>query len=106
MGGNQAFIDNVFNLDKHRYDAMSWAISNNRTTVIEYILSMSEIKQKYLSSNDLLYHLVGRLNSNIKHKKGVAVKYVVDKLGLTEAKLTELRAFRQIDIEKIIPYTK
>merc|ERR1712228_481618 len=103
--GKQAFIDNVFNLDgKYRDDAMYYAVFKKNMKIIEYILSMNEIKAKYMSDNNLLFRLVGDLNDYIANKE--AVQYVVDALGLTEAKLTELKAFKNINIKQIIPFTK
>merc|ERR1712228_645616 len=102
--GKQAFIDNVFNLDGWNYDAMFLAMYKKNLKIIEYILSMNEIKEKYMSDNNLLYRLVGYLNKFIANKE--AVQYVVDLLALTEAKLSELKAFRNIDVSKIIPFTK
>merc|ERR1712228_234827 len=102
--GKQAFIDNVFNLDGWNDDAMYYAVNKKNMKIIEYILSMNEIKEKYLSDNNLLFRLVGTLNKFIANKE--AVQYVVDSLGLTEAKLSELKEFRNIDVEKIIPFTK
>merc|ERR1712228_427872 len=102
--GKQAFIDNVFNLDGWNKDAMYWAVKKKNMKIIEYILSMNEIKAKYMSDNNLLFRLVGTLNKCIANKE--AVQYVVASLGLTEAKLSELKAFRNIDVEKIIPFTK
>merc|ERR1712228_455474 len=104
VAGKQAFIDNVFNLNGWNRQAMYYAVFNKNLKIIEYILSMNEIKAKYLSDNNLLFRLVGTLNKFIANKE--AVQYVVDSLGLTEAKLSELKAFRNIDIKKIIPFTK
>merc|ERR1712228_745937 len=102
--GKQAFIDNVFNLNGWNDDAMYCAIMKKNMKIIEYILSMNEIKEKYMSDNNLLFRLVGTLNKNIANKE--AVQYVVDSLGLTEAKLSELKEFRNINIDQIIPFTK
>merc|ERR1712228_466315 len=102
--GKQAFIDNVFNLDAWNRDAMLYAVYKKNMKIIEYILSMNEIKQKYMSDNNLLFRLVSTLNQFIANKE--AVQYVVDLLSLTEAKLSELKAFRNIDVSKIIPFTK
>merc|ERR1712228_577832 len=102
--GEQAFIDNVFNQDKFGYDVMKWAFFKNKLNVIEYALSIDQIREKYLSDNDLLHYLCSSMNMYIKYKE--CVKYVVDTLGLTEAKLSELNAFRSIDVKKIIPFTK
>merc|ERR1712228_283512 len=102
--GEQAFIDNVFNRDKYDADVMSWAVDDKRIKIIEYVLSIDKIKEKYLSDNDQLHYLCETLNEFIANTE--CVKYVVDALGLTEAKLSELNAFRAIDIEKILPFTK
>merc|ERR1712228_930099 len=102
--GKQAFINNVFNLDGYNWDPMEHAVRKKNMKIIEYILSMNEIKANYMSDNNLLYRLVGTLNKFIANKE--AVQYVVDSLALTEAKLSELKAFRDIDVEKIIPFTK
>ena len=102
--GKQAFIDNVFNVDKHGYDVMRWAFSKNKMNAIEYILSFDQIRKKYMSDNDQLHYLCKSMNQFIAKKE--CVKFVVDTLGLTEAKLNELNAFRAIDVEKIIPFTK
>merc|ERR1712228_1105980 len=104
MGGEQAFIDNMFNRDKHDADVMYFAFSENKLNVIEYVLSLDQIKEKYLSDNDSLHYLCESMNQFIAKKE--CVKYVVDTLGITEAKLSELNAFRAIDIKKIIPFTK
>merc|ERR1712228_541508 len=102
--GEQVFIDHMFNVDKLNRDAMVWAVRRNRVNFIEYMLSINGIKEKYASDNNLLHFLCNGLNDWIANKE--AVKYVVDTLGLTEAKLNELNEFRAIDIEKIIPFTK
>merc|ERR1712228_1147348 len=68
---------------------------------IEYILSMDEIKAKYMSDNNLLFRLVTQLNENIQNKQ--CIQYIVDALGLTEAKLEEVKAFRYINISQILP---
>merc|ERR1712228_315243 len=102
--GEQAFIDNVFHTDKYGDDAMRNAVSDKKLRAIKYILSFDEIKKNYLSDNDLLHFLCRTLNQYIANKE--AVKYIVDSLGLTEAKLSELNEFRAIYIEQIIPFTK
>merc|ERR1712228_141466 len=102
--GEQALIDNVFNVDKNNADVMKWALFKKNLNVIEYVLSFDQIKEKYMTDNDSLHYLCGSLNQTIKFKEGV--KYVVDTLGLTEAKLSELNEFRAIEIEKILPFTK
>merc|ERR1712228_675303 len=102
--GEQAFIDNVFNQDKYNCDLINWAVDKKKMKMIEYILSFDQIKAKYLSDNNELYVLCETFNEFIANKE--CVKNVVDALGLTEAKLNELNAFRAIDIEKIIPFTK
>merc|ERR1712228_267264 len=102
--GKQAFIDNVFNLNGWNRDAMHYAVKIKNMKIIEYILLMDEIKEKYMSDNNLLFRMVTTLNEYITNKE--IVQYVVDALGLTEAKLSELNAFQAIDIEKIIPFTK
>merc|ERR1712228_269009 len=102
--GKQAFIDNVFNLSGWNNDAMHYAVKKKNMKIIEYILSMDEIKTKYLSDNNLLFRLVTTLNKFIGNKE--CVKYIVDVLGSTEAKLSELNVFRAIDVSKIIPFTK
>merc|ERR1712228_490360 len=99
--GEEAFADNAFHLNA---DAMSFAVSIRSTKTIECILSIDQIKEKYLSDNDVLFRLISTLNSHIKRKE--IVQYIVDALGLTEAKLSELNEFRNIDVSKIIPFIK
>merc|ERR1712228_1157764 len=101
--GEQAFIDNVFNQDKYECDLMNWAVDRKKMKIIEYILSFDQIKTKYLSDNNELHVLCKTLNEFIGNTE--YVKCVVDTLGITEAKLSELNAFRAIDIKKIIPFT-
>merc|ERR1712228_326911 len=102
--GEQAFIDNAFNVDKQGGDMMSYAVFRKNMRAIKFILSFDKIKKKYMSDNDSLHFLCKTLNEFIANKE--AVKYIVDTLDLTEAKLSELNAFRAIEIEKIIPFTK
>merc|ERR1712228_242925 len=102
--GEQAFIDHMFNVDKLGRDVMRWSVQRNNVKVIEYILSIDQIQKKYLSDNNSLHYLCGSLNEWIANKQ--AVKYVVDTLGITEAKLSELNEFRAINIKKILPFTK
>merc|ERR1712228_476332 len=102
--GKQAFIDNMFNLNGYDEDAMYQAIDKKNMKIIEYILSIDEIKKKYLSDNDLLFRLVSNINQVIESRD--IVQHIVDSLGLTEAKLSELTSFQQIDVKKIIPFTK
>merc|ERR1712228_288410 len=102
--GKQAFIDNFFNLDAWNVDAMYYAVIKKNMKIIEYILSMDEIKKKFMSDDNALFRLVSALNENISDKD--VVQYIVDALSLTEAKLSELNAFRNIDISQIIPFTK
>merc|ERR1712228_430507 len=56
--GKQAFIDNVFYLNGWGSDAMKMALWKKNMKIIEYILSIDEIKAKYLSDNDALVRLV------------------------------------------------
>ena len=102
--GKQAFIDNVFHVDKYGYDALRFLMWDKKMRTIKYILSIDEIKEKYLLDNNVLHYLCNTLNQYIEN--GEAVKYVVDALGLTEAKLSELNEYRAINIEKILPFTK
>merc|ERR1712228_1107224 len=102
--GKRAFIDNMFNLDGWNDDAMYQAIAKKNMKIIQYILSIDEIKKKYLSDNDLLFRLVSNINQVIESRD--IVQHIVDSLGLTEAKLSELTSFQQIDVKKIIPFTK
>merc|ERR1712228_286007 len=102
--GKQAFIENALNVDGWNNDALNRAVLKKNMKIVEYILSMNEIKEKYMSNNNFLFRLVGDLNKYIANKE--AVQFVVDSLGLTEAKLSELKSFRNIDIEKIIPLIK
>merc|ERR1712228_317607 len=53
--GKRAFIDNMFNLNGWDEDAMHQAIAKKNIKIIEYILSIDEIKKKYLSDNNLLF---------------------------------------------------
>merc|ERR1712228_989124 len=53
--GEQAFIDNVFNRDKYDADVMRWSVQRNNVKVIEYILSIDQIKKKYASDNSALH---------------------------------------------------
>merc|ERR1712228_54314 len=102
--GKQAFIDNVFNQDKYGYDVMKWAFFKEKLNVIEYVLSIDENKEKYMTDKEALHFLCGAMNQYIKFKE--CVKCVVDTLGLTEAKLNELNQYRGINIQKILPFTK
>merc|ERR1712228_53875 len=102
--GEQAFIDNILNQDKYECDLMNWAVDRKKMKIIEYILSFDAIKAKYLSDNNELHVLCKTFNEFIANKE--CVKYIVDTLGVTEAKLSELNAFRAINIEQIIPFTK
>merc|ERR1712228_1075077 len=102
--GEDAFIDNAFNKDRFGKDIMVMAMYKKNLNMIQYILSIDQIKEKYLSDNDELHHLCRTLIRYIRYKE--AVKYIVDTLGLTEAKLNELNEFRPIDIEYILPFTK
>merc|ERR1712228_344236 len=104
LNSNWPLTDLVFNRDKYGFDVMKWAFYKNKLNTIEYILLIGQIKQKYLSETQVLYYLCETMNQYIKHKE--CVKYVVDTLGLTEAKLSELNAYQAIDIEKILPFTK
>merc|ERR1712228_271735 len=92
------------NVDGYGRDVMRWAFFRKKMNVIECVLSFVQIKEMYMSDNNALHYLCGTLNECIEYKE--AAKYVVDSLGLTEAKLSELNEFRAIDIEKIIPFTK
>merc|ERR1712228_13594 len=94
--GELAFIVNVFHLDGWRGDAMYSAVRIKNIKIIEYILSIDEIKKKYMSDNNFLYRLVKILNQFIANKK--AVQCVVEVLGITEAKLKELKAFLNVNI--------
>merc|ERR1712228_44190 len=102
--GEQVFIDHAFNVDGMGRDVMRWAIRKKKLNVVEYLLTIDQIKQKYLKDINALHYLCESFNQWIEHKE--CIKYAVDSLSLTEAKLTELNAFRAIDIVKIIPFTK
>merc|ERR1712228_202801 len=102
--GNQALVDNMLNVDGLGWDAMGYALMSTDKNVIEYILRIGGVKEKYLADNNLLFHLVHRINQFIESKE--TIKCIVDALGLTEAKLNELKAYRQINIDKFLPFIK
>jgi len=102
--GKQVFIDNLFNIDQSNRDVMRWAICTKKVNVIEYILAIDEIKEKYMSDMDSLHYLCASMNEFNRNKE--CVKYVVDTLGITKEKLTELNKVRKIKIKKILPFTK
>jgi len=104
MIGEQAFIDNLFCRNKYQADVMYWAIRLQKINVIEYILTFEEVKKKYMSDIRLLHYLCTALNEFIENIE--SVKCVVDGLGITEAKLEEVKEFQEIDISKILPLTK
>ena len=102
--GQQVFIDNMFKVDQYNRDVMRWAIFTKKLNVIEYILSIKVVAQKYLTDDDALHYLCASFNESVGNKE--AVQCVVDKLGLTTAKLEELNKVRKTEIEKILPFTK
>merc|ERR1712228_427967 len=103
--GNKAFVDTMLNIDTLQgWDVMTWALMKKNQSVIEYILKIDGVKEKYMSDNNLLYTLVRRINRFIDNEK--TLECIVDALGLTEAKLNELRAFRAISIDKFLPFIK
>ena len=65
---------------------------------------MNSIAKKYMSDITLLFRLVQDLNRYIRNR--AAVKFVVDTLRLTEAKLKEVKAYRNVNIDLILPFTK
>jgi len=98
--GEQAFIDNVFNLDGWNFDLMNSALMSKRMKVIEYVLSFEQIRNKYLTDRTLMLRLISSLNQDAVIKETEIVKYVVDNIGLTKDKLKEFK-FRDAEIEKI-----
>ena len=101
--GEQAFIDSVFSVDNSGVDLMGEAVQNKAMKYVKYILSFEEIQSKYMSDNELLFRLCSSLNAQIGNKE--IVKYVCDSLGLTAEKIEKLKAFRDINIEKILSFT-
>merc|ERR1711902_128751 len=76
--GNQAFIDNFNNLDGWNKNAMYYAVSKKKMKIIEYILSIDEMKMKYASDYKLFGSLVYDLNEVIEQKE--IVQRVIDLL--------------------------
>ena len=102
--GKEAFIENAFVPDAYGDDVMEYCIQYKKMKCLEHVLSFDEIKNQYMTDNDKLFRLVQKFNRYIEYKE--VVKYIVDNIGLTEAKLKELKAYRDISIENIIPFTK
>merc|ERR1712228_541085 len=102
--GNQTFVDNMLNVDGLHCDAMGYALMKKNKNVIEYILLIDGVKAKYMSDNDLLHGLVETINRFIDSKE--TLQCIVDALGLTEAKLNQLKAYRTINIDKFLPFIK
>ena len=102
--GEQAFIDNAFNVDGWNTDAMHRAVEKNNLKFIEYMLGFVQIKKEYMSDSDLLFRLCQTLNAFIENK--AIVQYVCDALILSKAKLKELQAFRYMDIDNLLPFAK
>ena len=104
VAGEQAFAEGFFKLTRNGYDAMRIALKKEKIATMEYMLSLKAIKNGYMSDNALLYRLVASMNKYIESAS--IIQCIVDKLVLTEAKLKEVKSFREIDIDKIIPFTK
>ena len=102
--GQQALVENVFTLDGLGWDAMGYALMKKNNGVIEYLLSIKEIKNKYLSDNNLLRRLIRYMNQFIEYEE--SVQCTVDHLGLTTSELQEVQSFRYVNISSIIPFTK
>merc|ERR1712228_960609 len=103
--GNKAFVDTMLNIDTLQgWDVMSFALKKKNKNVIEYILKIDGVKEKYMSDNNLLYTLVHFTDQFIESRE--VLKCIVNSLGLTKTNLNELRAFRAISIDKFLPFIK
>merc|ERR1712151_1145630 len=101
--GEKAFAANVFNTNVWGENPMMNAIELKKMKMIEYILSIDEIKAKYMSDVPELHKLCVALNQFIANQQ--AVNYVVETLGLTEAKLQEVQNWQYFDISRLLPLT-
>ena len=102
--GKQAFIDNAFNVDGWDKDVLRYCMEKKNMKILEYVLSFEEVRERYMSDDDVLCLLVETLNDFIDQRE--FVKFIVDTLGLTEAKLNDLSSFRSIDVDDILPFTQ
>merc|ERR1712228_78461 len=103
--GSQVFVDNMLNVNGLGWDAMGYVLMKKNKNVIEYVLLIDGVKKIYVSKNNLLCTLVSRINRFIDDKE--TLQCIVDALGLTEAKLNELKsAYVNTNIDKLLPFTK
>ena len=105
--GEEAFVKNVFNLDRHSHDSVGCALYVDRPKFVKYLLEHDDIKKNYLSDEELLIRIVKDLRRVIKNrgkKANKIVEYVIDTLGLTQATLKALQ--HVIDISLVLPFMK
>jgi len=103
--GIELIANNIFAKDGLNWDAMGYALMYKKIKVIEYLLSFEVVRQKYLSNNERLRGLIRDMNRFIDHKD--TIQCAVTSLGLTEARLEELKSFYSyLDISKVAKFTK
>jgi len=103
--GRDALLDNVFDVDGHGREVIEYCIRQQQNEVIQYLFEIDEIKQKYLSNDDLLHQLVGGFIRCSSHYKD-CVAFAVNEFGLTKERLMELNDYQSIDYDVIIPLIK
>eukprot|EP01083_Nonionella_stella_P002406 6952_1 len=91
--GEQAFINNVvFHVDGWNLNPMECALKHDKPKVIEYILSLEEVKGKYMSDEgELLFRLMYCL---FGYGKPQTIDYVLSELEISSDKIKTLMKYK------------
>merc|ERR1712048_1226656 len=96
------FIGYIFQAAKDGQCCIETCIVYSQPRIAEHLFGLEAVKKKYEGDNALLFRLVWYLNSKIDEKE--MVKFVVNALDLTEARLKAVKSYRTSILQNCLRY--
>merc|ERR1712154_242590 len=93
------FINAVFHNDGWGDDAILCAIQSKKVDIVTYLLQNKNINKKCIDDQNKLWNIISNLIAN--WNKSMA-QCIINQFKISEAKLKELKSFKDIDITKLL----
>jgi len=94
-----AFAKGALLEDGSGENALTYAIIKKSAEMMEYLLSVDTVRGRVEEDKAMLYALLSTLNKNWDDE---VCALLINELALTEEKLNRLRAYKDIDITRIL----
>ena len=97
--GDEAFCDGVLLRDAWEDNAIEGAIEKKDLNMVKAIFSVKCVTQRFMDDKDDLHSMLNKLSSHFDES---VAKYIIKELDLTESKLSEIKEYKDLDINQIL----